>query len=121
MLLGDFHVPHHRLASVAVGELDPALPPFLLDSRIHRKRSHRAYYLHGARPKTVEVACEQGVRAAQLAGSALGAMYVVTCYVFNREMALLHRDDVGVKGGGRMCLVTSNLHDGTYLATKFMP
>ena len=91
-----------------------------MDTALDGERPHRLDDVDGARAEAVEVAGEQGVRAAQLAGAALGAVDVVGGDVGDVELAALHRDDVRVEGGRRPRLVALDLGDRADLAAELV-
>ena len=108
------------LVPPAVGELGPPLPILLVDALLDRERAHRLDHIDRPLAEAVEVAGEERVRAAQLAGTAHGAMHVILGHVLDRQVALVHRDDVGVEGGRRVALVPRDLHDRANLAAELM-
>ena len=121
VLLADRHVAEHRLV-VALGQaLVPQLPALALVAGLDHQRAHRLDDVDRARAVAVEVAGEQRVRAAQLAGPALRAVHVVVGHVLDVDEALLHRDDVRVERGRRVVLVARDLHDRADLAAELVP
>jgi hypothetical protein len=120
VLLADRHVAEHRLV-VALGEpLVPQPPALALVARVDHQGAHRLHDIHRARAVAVEVAREEGVRAAQLAGAALRAVHVVVGDVLHADQPLLHRDDVRVERGGAVVLVASDLHHRADLAAELV-
>src|SRR5205823_11371486 len=73
------------------------------------------------RAEAIEVAGEEGIRAAKLAGAAERAVDVVAGHVLDLEVPLVHRDDVRVEGGRRVRLVPRHLRDGAHLAAELVP
>src|SRR5918999_291622 len=120
VLLGDGRSVQHGLALRRLGELVPALPARLVDAALDGERPHRLDEVDRARPEAVEVAGEERVRAAQLACAALGAVDVVARDVLDREVALVHGDDVRVEGRGRVGFVPRDLHDRADLAAELV-
>src|SRR4029079_8784775 len=110
----------HRLMPALVGQQVPAPVAGLVDPLLDGKSADRLDEVHRAGAEAVEVAGEQRVRAAQLAGAALGAVDVVGGDVLHRPLALLHRDDVGVERGRRPRLVALDLHDRAHLAAELV-
>jgi hypothetical protein len=109
-----------RLVAPAVGEVGPALPALLMDALLDRQRANRFYDVDRSLPEPVEVAREEGVRAAQLAGPAHRAVHVVLCDILHRQMALFHGNDVCVEGGRRVPLIAGHLHHRTDLAAELV-
>ncbi len=110
----------HRLVPPIVGELVPGPPGGLVDAGVDGEGPHRLDQIHGAGAEAVEVPGEEGVRAAQLAGPALGAVDVVAGDVLHPEHALLHSDHVRVEGGRGVGLVAGDLHDRADLAAELV-
>ena len=111
----------HRLVTPTVGELGPSLPVLLMNAALHGERADRLDHVDGPLTEAIEVTGHQRVGAAKLAGPAHGAVDVVLGHVLDREMAFLHRDDVGVERGRAVALVPGDLHDRTDLAAELMP
>ena len=121
VLLGDGRSVEHGLVAPLVRELVPPLPAGLLDARIDREPSHGLDDVDRALAEPVEVTREERVRAAQLAGAALGAVHVVLGHVLDAEMAAVHRHDVCVEGGRGVPLVAGYLHHRAHLAAELVP
>ncbi len=120
VLLTDRGLAQHRLVGALVGALVPRPPRRLVHATLDGERAHRLDHVDGAGPEAVEVAGEERVGAAQLAGAALGAVDVVGGDLLDRHLALVHRDDVGVEGGGRPRLVAGHLHHRADLAAELV-
>ena len=120
VLLADRGLAEHRLVGALVGARVPGLPRRLVHAALDREGAHRLDDVDGAGPEAVEVTGEQGVRAAQLAGAALGAVDVVGGDLLDRHLALVHRHDVGVERGRRPRLVAGHLHHRADLAAELV-
>ena len=120
VLLAHRHVAEHRLVRPLGEPLVPELPALALVAGRDHQRAHRLHDVDGARAVAVEVAGEERVRAAQLAGAALRAVDEVIGHVLDVDEPLLHRHDRGVERGGRVVLVAGDLHDRTHLATELV-
>src|SRR5690606_38475265 len=111
VLLAHRDVTQHRFALPLGGGIDPPLPPWLVDAGFDGERTHRLDDVDRPGTEAVEVAGEQGVGAAQLACTALGAVDVVAGDVLDGQVALFHRHDVRVKRRRAVYLVPGHLHD----------
>ena len=120
VLLAHRHVAQHRLVARGGQALVPELPALTLVAGGHHQRAHRLDHVDGAGAVAVEVAGEQRVGTAQLAGPALGAVHEVVGHVLDRHEPLLHGDDAGVERGGRVVLVAGDLHHRAHLATELV-
>ena len=112
-------VEHGLVLQLVRGQV-PALPARLVDAAVDRQRAHGLDQVDRAGAEAVEVAGEDGVRAAQLAGAALGAVDVVLGDVLDAEQAPVHRHDVGVEGGRAVRLVVGHLHHRADLAAELV-
>ena len=121
VLLADRHFAEHRLVGPLCEPLVPELPALALVAGRDHQGAHRLHDVDGSGAVAVEVAGEERVRAAQLAGAALRAVDEVVRHVLDGDEPLLHRDDRGVERGGRVVLVAGDLHDRTHLATELVP
>ena len=120
VLLADRGLAQHRLVGALIGALVPRLPRRLVHSALDGERAHRLDHVDCAGPEAVEVAGEQRVRAAKLAGAALGAVDIVGGDLLDRHLALVHRHDVGVEGCGRPRLVAGHLRHRADLAAELV-
>ena len=103
-----------------VGARVPGLPLRLVHAALHGERPHRLDDVDRARPEPVEVTGEERVRAAQLARAALGAVDVVGGDLLDGQLALVHRDDVGVERRRGPGLVAGHLHHRADLAAELV-
>ena len=110
----------HGLVLELVGQPVPQLPAVPVQSLVDHQRPRGPDDLHRLGTGLVEVTDEQGVRAPDLTRPALGAVDVVVGHVGDVEQPLVHRDDVGVEGGGRVVLVPRDLHDRADLAAELV-
>ncbi len=109
------------LVAPPVGQLGPPLPVLLMDAALNSQRPHRLDHVDRALAEAVEVAGEERVRAPQFAGAAHRAVHIVLGHVLDREVALLHRNDVGVERRWGVPLVARDLHHRAHLATELVP
>ena len=112
--------PEDGLVPPPVGELRPPLPVLLVDALLDGQRSHRPDDVDRALTEAVEVAREESVRAAQLTRAAHRAVDVVLGDVLDRQVALVHRDDIRVERGRGVSLVPRDLHHRADLATELV-
>ena len=118
--LVDGRLAEDRLVNPLVGQRVPALPLGLVDAAVDGEGADGLDDVDGAGAEAVEVAGEQRVRAAQLAGPALRAVHVVGGDVLDVELAPLHRHDVGVERRRTPGLVAADLHDRAHLAAELV-
>ena len=120
VLLADRGLAQHRLVGPLVGARVPGLPLRLVHAALHGERPHRLDDVDRAGAEPVEVTGEQRVRAAQLARAALGAVDVVGGDLLDGQLALVHRDDVGVERRRGPRLVAGHLHHRADLAAELV-
>jgi hypothetical protein len=110
--------PH--LVAVGDGVVVPLPPRAALDPGLDPRSPDRLDQLHQLGPVAVEVAGEQGVGAAQLAGAALGAVGILLVGVLELDQAAGHRGDGGVEAVAGVLLVAGHLVDRARLATELV-
>ena len=120
VVLVNGHTVEHGLAPRLVRERVPALPLRLLDALLDSERSHCLDQIDRARPKAVEVAGKEGVRAAELAGPALRAVDVVAATSSIPRCPFSMATTFAWNAVGGMGLVSGHLHDGADLAAELV-